>query len=51
MGHFTQRGCWVGATAGLDVLEKRISFVPAGIRNPNHPACSLVTILTNTNIP
>jgi hypothetical protein len=51
MGHFTQRGGWVVATSGLDVLEKRISFVPTGIRNPNHPVCSLVTILTTLTFP
>jgi hypothetical protein len=26
-------------------LEKKYAFVPAGIRNPDHPACNLVTVL------
>jgi hypothetical protein len=34
----------VGPRAGGDILEKRHLSPPAGIRNPNCPARSLVTI-------
>jgi hypothetical protein len=36
----------VGHRAGLDYLEKRKSLAPAGIRTPDRPARSLVTIST-----
>ena len=38
-------GGWVGPTAGLDVLEEK-SFASDGIRTPDRPARSLVTIPT-----
>jgi hypothetical protein len=38
-------GGWVGHRAGLVILGRKI-FFPAGNTTPDHPACSLVTILT-----
>jgi hypothetical protein len=39
-------GRWLFAIAGLEVL-KTLSLPPAGIRTPNRPARSIVTILTD----
>jgi hypothetical protein len=54
-GHFTTRerapdthwiGGWVGPRAGLDTVSKRKIPSPHWESNPDHPACSLVAILT-----
>jgi len=42
----THRIGWVGPSAGLDVLEKKKSLAYAGLRTPDRPARSLVTMST-----
>ena len=41
----------MGPRGGMDVLERRKSHASAGIRNPGHPACCLVTIATTKTVP
>jgi hypothetical protein len=41
---------WVDFRSRLDAWEKGISFIPAGIRKPDHPARSLFTILTELSL-
>jgi hypothetical protein len=36
----------VGSRAGLDVVARRKYSFLALLRNPSHPACSLVTMVT-----
>jgi len=38
-------GRWISPIAGLDILKKTRVLAPAGIRTPNRPARSIVTIL------
>jgi hypothetical protein len=40
------KGYWVGPRGRLEVLERRKILFPAGMRNPDRPACRLVTIST-----